>query len=638
MRQSFLKSLIAIAMVAVGTTGITGCQTWKKKGRGGPASRLATVTVKEISGEDYDRLELSAWPAAASKEKVAKFGMAKGKGAIQAQLPPVKTVLQLDYYKNDSLVLSSIACGDDNVFDLKSGPNPLTIYVCDATGGRFPPIDVGCDRDKPSYGPRLLRLLTAREYQRTIETITGLKTDVTRDFPREMRTHGFDNHEANGLITEAHAEAYYSAAKLVSQQMVKDLGRYMNCPGRDASCVGQFLRGFGRRAWRGPIDQEEEARLTSLYQTGSSFDDGMERLIQGLLMGPRFLYRFELGELRGGYYELSSWEMAQALSYMYWGTSPDDQLIAQAEAGRLTDRSVIAQEAQRLWQDPRAREQLGYFASLWLGADGVLSVNKDKNLFPHFDSDHRQKLLTETKNFFSHMVLDRGGSVADLYQADYTVGDQPLAAIYDGIPTNNGYIRYRSNERSGLLGHASILATFAGNEQSEPIKRGVFVLDRLLCQSVPPPPTSLQITPPPRDPNATVRERFAKHSQDEACALCHQRIDGIGFGMEDMDAVGRLKKVEAGRNIDAQGQVFSKGGAKTEFWGTAGLSRYLATSPQAEICVSKQVYRYAAGHDDDQKSACAVKDLDRAFVDGGRRVSNIFLTVPTLDAFRRRQP
>jgi hypothetical protein len=633
MRQGLLTILIAIATV----TQMTGCQTWKKKGRGGSASRLATVTVKEINGEDYDRLELLAWSAVENKEKAAKFGMAKGQGSIQIQLPPVKTVMQLDYYKNDSLVLSSLACGDDNVFDLKPGPNPLTIYVCDATGGRFPPIDVGCDNERPSYGPRILRLLTAREYQRTIETLTGFKSDFIRDFPKEMRIHGFDNNEANGVITDSHAEAYYSAAKNVSQVMVKDLGRFVNCPQRDASCVTPFLRGFGKRAWRGPLDQEEESRLASLYQTGSGFDDSMERLIQGLLMSPRFLYRFELGELRGSYYELSSWEMAQALSYMFWGTSPDDQLMAQAEAGRLRDRSVIAQESQRLWRDPRAREQVAHFASLWLGADGVLSVNKESNLYPYFDSSHRQKLLTETKDFFTHLVIDRGGTVADLYQSDYTVGDQSLASVYDGIPTN-GYIRYRSNERAGILGHASILATLAGNEQSEPVKRGVFVLDRLLCQPVPPPPSSLQITPPPRDPNASVRERFAKHSQDEACALCHKRIDGIGFGMEDMDAVGKLKAMDAGRNVDAQGQVFGQGGSVTSFSGTAGLSRYLATSPEAEICVSKQVYRYAAGQDDEKKSACAVKDLDRAFVDGGRKVSSIFLNVPTLDAFRRRQP
>ncbi len=632
-----MRSLLTNLLLAAVVSQTAGCQTWKKKGRGGSASRLATVSVKEISGEDYDRLELHAWNAAENKDKAAKFGMAKGQGVIQVQLPPAKTVIQLDYYKNDSLVLSSLACGDDNIFDLKPGPNPLTIYVCDASGGRFPPIDVGCDREHPSYGPRILRLLTAREYQRTIETLTGIKSDFTRDFPKEMRTHGFDNHEANGVITDAHAEAYYSAAKAVSQAMVKDIGRFTNCPQRDAGCVVPFLRGFGKRAWRGPLDQDEETRLTSLYQTGTGFDDSMERLIQGLLMSPRFLYRFELGELRGGYYELSSWEMAQALSYMFWGTSPDDQLMAQAEAGRLSDRSVIASEAQRLWRDPRAREQVAHFGALWLGAEGVLSVNKDKQMFPNFDSTQRQKLLAETKDFFAHLVIDRSGTVADMYQSDYTIGDQSLAAIYDGIPTN-GYIRYRTNERAGILGHASILATLAGNENSEPVKRGVFVLDRLLCQSVPPPPSSLQITPPPRDPSATVRERFAKHSQDQACALCHQRIDGIGFGMEDMDAVGRLKTVDAGRNVDARGQVVIKGAAVTEFYGTAGLSRYLATSPQAEVCVSKQIYRYAAGHDDDQRSACAVQDLDRGFVESGRKVSSIFLNIPTLDAFRRRQP
>jgi hypothetical protein len=108
--------------------------------------------------------------------------------------------------------------------------------------------------------------------------------------------------------------------------------------------------------------------------------------------------------------------------------------------------------------------------------------------------------------------------------------------------------------------------------------------------------------------------------------------------MEDMDAIGRFKQNDAGRPVDARGVLFGPGGEKTTFEGTAALSRFLATSAQAEGCLSKQVYRFAAGQDDDKKIACAVRDLDSAFVNGGKRISTIFLQVPTLDAFRRRQP
>jgi len=624
-------------LLLIGSLGAASCQTAKRKGGRGAGSKLATVSVKEISTEDYDRMELRAWPAGESKDVGSLFQIARGQGVIEVQVQPQRTSFQLEYFKNDQLVLSSTVCGDDHTFDLKPGPNPVTIYVCDAGGGRFPPLDLSCDKDSPLYGPRILRLLTAREYQRTITSLTGITTDVVSDFPKELRSHGFDNQEANGLITDAHAEAHYRAAKIVSSTMIKKLSSYVSCSQRDASCAGEFIRSFGKKAWRGPINQEESAKLLTLFQSGANFDDGLERVIQGMLMAPRFLYRFELGELNGSYYELSSWEMAQAISYMFWGMPPDDQLMALADAGKLTDKATIAAEAKRLWKDARAKENLGYFASSWLGTESVLGVNKDAILFPSFDSSLRRKAYNETNDFFTHVVADKNGSFADLFQSEYTIGDGALSSLYDGVPTG-GFIRYRSPERRGLLGHASILATYAGNDNSEPIKRGVFVLERLLCQVVPPPPPSLKITPPPRDPNASVRERFASHSTNPSCAICHTRIDGIGFGMEDMDAIGRFKQSDAGRPVDARGIVFGPGGEKNAFEGTAALGRFLATSAQAESCMSKQVYRFAAGQDNDKKIACAVRDLDSAFVSVGKRVSTIFLQVPTLDAFRRRQP
>ncbi|MCX6106797.1 MAG: DUF1592 domain-containing protein [Proteobacteria bacterium] len=595
------------------------------------------MSVKEIGTEEYDRMELRAWPAGESKDVGSLFQITRGQGVIEVQVQPQRTSFQLEYFKNDQLVLSSTGCGEDHTFDLKPGPNPVTIYVCDAGGGRFPPLDLSCDQNSPLYGPRILRLLTAREYQRTITSLTGITTDVVSDFPKELRSHGFDNQEANGLVTDAHAEAHYRAAKIVSSTMIKKLSSYVACAQRDASCAGEFIRSFGKKAWRGPLNQEESAKLLTLFQSGANFDDGLERVIQGLLMAPRFLYRFELGALKGSYYELSSWEMAQALSYMFWGMPPDDQLMALADAGKLTDKATIAAEAKRLWKDAKAKENLGYFTSSWLGTESVLGVNKDAVLFPAFDSSLRRKAYDETNDFFTDVVTDKNGSFADLFQSEYTIGDGALSSLYDGVPTG-GFIRYRSPERRGLLGHASILATYAGNDNSEPIKRGVFVLERLLCQVVPPPPPSLKITPPPRDPNASVRERFASHSTNPSCAICHTRIDGIGFGMEDMDAIGRFKQSDAGRPVDARGIVFGPGGEKNMFEGTAALGRFLATSAQAESCMSKQVYRFAAGQDNDKKIACAVRDLDSAFVSGGKRVSTIFLQVPTLDAFRRRQP
>ena len=217
--------------------------------------------------------------------------------------------------------------------------------------------------------------------------------------------------------------------------------------------------------------------------------------------------------------------------------------------------------------------------------------------------------------------------------AKQTFGDARLATLY-GAESREGRIEWNGSERRGLLGHASVLASYADADQTAPIKRGIFVLERLLCTEIPPPPPSLMVKPPPRDPNASTRERFAAHSQNQACAGCHKRIDGVGFGLEDMDEIGRYRTHQAGQPVDASGILYGFDGKEQPFIGTAELSAHIAASREAEMCFVKQLYRRTSGRLETQNDVCVIESLHQRLADDSSNIKNLMLAIPEQSAFR----
>lgn len=500
-----------------------------------------------------------------------------------------------------------------------------------------------CDRATPRLGSRSLRLLTNGEYQRTVQDLAGIDRDVTQDFPREVRSRGMENVTEASVVTDAHAAAYIKAAEVVALKVSANTKQFVSCDGvsGEDNCAQKFIEIFGKKAFRGPLDQGEKSRLFDVYtearrRTGT-FSGGIDWTVRAMLMSPRFLYRFEIGEAKGDIYELTPWEVAQALSYSFWGTMPDDRLMELAEKGEIKKPTVLAEETRRLLESPRSRGILGEFAARWLGADGVLAVNKDSGKFPQFQGSLREKFLKETKDFFATLVLDRNATFETLFDADFTVGDDDIAQFYGG-KRDGQVVRLPSKERVGLLGHASVLSAFADAEESHPVKRGLFALERILCRHIPPPPASLNVMPPPRDPKATTRERFAAHSSNDACSSCHVQIDGAGFGFEDMDAIGRFRSMEAGRKVDASGVILGSNGDKRTFQGTAELGRLISKNTDAQGCFVKQTIRYFSGREEKKSDFCAGEDLSGQFAAEGLNLKKLFLALPQQESFLKRRP
>lgn len=633
--QPRLKGILTLILL------VTACHNAIGR-RGGGQSNLATVTIGELSETDYDRILLQAFRPDDTTQAVMRVEAKRGEGKLQGTVAPGQYVLKLEYFAGDSVRYSSLACGNPPEFVLQAGDNAITIYLCDGDGRRVSRDTISCDPTQPVRGPRQMRLLTNIEYQSTVRDLVGLTDDVAGDFPKEIKHHGIDSLADTRKVTEAHAEAYYRAAGKVAAKVRADRTRFAACTAGEPEidCITRFIRSFGKRAFRGPLTTGEVEGLRQVFgsakQDGGSFDEALELTVQAMLIAPRFLYRYELGQETADAFELDPYEIAQALSYLYWGTMPDTRLFELADSGDLRKPEVMRAEAARLFNDPRAREVTGRFVVSWLGSDAILAVNKDNELHPEFDSALRSSLLRETREFFNDVVFARSGRFSDLFLSQQTFGDSRVASLY-GSESVAGRIEVNTSERRGLLGHASVLATYADADQTAPIKRGVFVLERLLCQEMPPPPAALMVKPPPRDPNASTRERFAAHSQNPACASCHKRIDGAGFGFEDMDEVGRYRTQQVGKPVDASGMLYTYDGKQQAFNGTAELSELIAKSSEAEMCFVKQLYRRTSGRLETQADACVIESLHQRLTDPNTTLKDVMLAIPEQEAFRLKQ-
>ena len=438
--------------------------------------------------------------------------------------------------------------------------------------------------------------------------------DSTVELPADSRPAGFpfDTDADSALVTAAHVDAYLAAAEQLADDAVARKSSLHPCDwqGQAASCARSLVERFGRRLFRRPLTTDEAARYGELAV--SDLATG----VHALLVSPSFLYRSELGAADGDRYRLTGYEIATALAFGFTGTTPDDALLDAAAAGELDGTAGIERWARRLLADPRAREQFGEMVLQWVGGQNVLGVDKRGDLFPSFDDATRHALASETRRFGAHVVLDGSGTLRELLAADYTILDATAARFYGVSPGPGGVTHYSDGTRAGLLGHASVLATTAHSDQTSPIRRGLLIRRNLLCQELPPPPPFAGGVPDV-DPTATTRERFAQHTSNAVCAGCHAYIDGIGFGLEGFDPIGRARDRENGATIDITGTVSDLEGlgtrTATAFATAPELASIIANSNAAQSCFTRQYLRFSRGLRETLAQRCERLSLERAF-------------------------
>lgn len=503
-------------------------------------------------------------------------------------------------------------------------------------------------------GPRVVKLLTRAELDRTLRDLLGDTTEPAQALPPETAIIGFendgDNHRATALLVEDLLRlAEQVSARALAEQRDLVLPCDPNVGGAQA-CGELFIDVFAPRAFRRPLTAAERDRLVGVFSGALGaygFEDAIALTMTTILVSPPFLYRVDLGlpllSLPAGEAGLaSSYEVAARLSYFLWGTMPDDALFEAAARGELLDAAGVEVQARRLLDDARARDAVGSFFRQWLGLDRLDSATKDTTRFPEYASELNAVWRESLLAFVDGVVFDGSGTLEELFTSPTLHLDTLMASIYGvDLPAHDGLAAADAPEgtRAGLLTQPGLMALLANPDQSSPIRRGVFVREKLLCQPIDPPPPDVVIEPPPASPELTTRERFAIHTESEQCAGCHVLIDPVGFGLEAYDALGRYRTTENGAPIDATGELLYTDdiGIEGPFDGALQLSEKLAASQQVRDCVMEHAFTFAMGRVPDDTDSCALEEIRARFAEGGS-MRELLVAIATSTAFRTIPP
>jgi hypothetical protein len=425
-------------------------------------------------------------------------------------------------------------------------------------------------------------------------------------------------------------------------------GRIFICRPEQASqeepCAQRIIETLMQRAYRRPVTNADLAGPLDFYRqarAAGGFEAGIEMALRALLVSPEFLFRVEqdpAGIESGAAYRVSDLQLASRLSFFLWSSIPDDELLAAAGRGDLSNPAVLEKQVRRMLADKRSESLVTNFAAQWLYLRNLMSITPDMRRFPDFDDNLRQAFRRETEMFFES-ILREDRSVLDLLGANYTFVNERLAKHY-GIPNIYGS-RFRrisldaDSQRGGLLRHGSILTVTSYPTRTSPVIRGKWILDNLLGIPPPPPPGNV----PALEDNKVaaglpIRERLAAHRDNPACAGCHQLMDPVGFSLETYDAVGRWRTVDAGEPIDASGGLPDG----SRFHGVDGLQQALVSRPEVFVGVlTEKLLTYALGRGVEHYDAPAVRKIVREAKAEEFRLSSLIMGITTSTPFQMRR-
>lgn len=398
--------------------------------------------------------------------------------------------------------------------------------------------------------------------------------------------------------------------------------------------VSEVLRRFMSRAFRRAVDANEVARMTEFFQNirgeFPSFEEAMRETLAMVLIQPDFLYRLELsGEPKRA---VTSTEMATRLSYFLWSTMPDEELNEFANRDQLQTPEQLIAAVDRMLSDARSSRLIEQFTSEWLGLHMLDNVAIDRKRYGQFKEDLKREMVRETQSCFAEL-LRNNESVLKLLDADYLMVNEPLAKHY-GITGVYGQAMQRvpvasDSHRGGLLSQASFLLLNSNGIDSHPIRRAVWIRDRLLNDPPPPPPPNVPSLEQadPKFHSLSVREQLEIHRKKESCNRCHRNIDPWGMLLENYDAVGLWRDREI-PNESLPGQA--------EIAGTVGLKHYLLDHRQRDFVTAlvSRLLTYALGREIELTDEPAIKAIVEATAADNFRLKQIVHQVVLSEPFR----
>ena len=414
--------------------------------------------------------------------------------------------------------------------------------------------------------------------------------------------------------------------------------------GHTPDCARKIVSDFGNRAFRRPLTPQEVTRYTNLVahvrSQGDSFEEGICLAIQGMLVSPHFLYRIERDppatkESTG--HPINQYELASRLSYFLWSSMPDETLRECASHQSLRQPAVLKAQIQRMLQDPRANALAENFAGQWLQIRVLESFKPDRGRFPEFDDYLRMSMRQETELFFEN-VIHEDRSIVDLLVGKYTFLNERLANFY-GIPGVEGpafrKVDLTNTPRGGLLTQASVLTVTSYPNRTSPVLRGKWILENILNAPPPPPPPGVpELNVSTVGTEATLRQQLEAHRKNPTCASCHARMDPLGFGLENFDAVGAWRESDGKFAIDSSGSLPDG----RSFRGPDGLKTILKADRDAFAqCLTTKLMTYALGRGLEGYDRPTVKEISHRIAANDYRFSNLVLEIVNSRAFQMRR-
>ena len=410
------------------------------------------------------------------------------------------------------------------------------------------------------------------------------------------------------------------------------------CRPKDAAseepCARKILSTLAKRAYRRPVTEQDVQALLDFYKEGrtaANFDAGIQRGLERVLAAPSFLFRIErepADAKAGSIFRLNDLDLASRLSFFLWSSIPDDELLNAAIAGKLKVPAVLEQQVRRMLADPRSRALVDNFFDQWLQMSKLTGLVPDVDAFPDFDENLREATRQETGEFVANQLRE-DRSVLELLTANYSYLNERLARHY-GIPNIYGNhfrkVSFTDGVRGGLLGQASVLTVTSYPNRTSVVLRGKWLLANILGAPPPPPPADV---PSLKDPGQdgqprSLRDRMEQHRNNPACAGCHQRMDPLGFSLENFDALGNWRTAADGEKVDASASLPDG----TTFEGVAGLRKLLVNHKDDYVrTLAEKLLAYSIGRGIEYYDLPAIRRIVRESAPSDHRWSSLVLGI-----------
>ena len=395
-------------------------------------------------------------------------------------------------------------------------------------------------------------------------------------------------------------------------------------PASGRACVEKIVSNLAHHAYRRPATKLEVASLMKFVamakSSGQSTEQGIQLALEAMLVSPEFLFRIErdpnpLDAEKA--HRLSDTELATRLSYFLWSSMPDDELLAIAEAGKLREPATLDGQVKRMMTDRKAAAFADNFAGQWLEIRNLDSITPDPQKFKLWNPQLRDEMRTETNMFFQH-VLSENRPISDFIDARYTFLNEDLAKFY-GIEGVKGpdfrRVELTTDQRGGVLSQGSVLAVSSYPSRTSPTIRGKYLLNNILGTPIPPPPPDVPAFDDSKiGAEVSMRKQLEAHRNNPVCASCHDRMDVLGFGLENYDAIGKWRTMDGKFPVDSSG-VLPSG----KSFSTPLEMREILTGMQGDFarCLTEKMLVYALGRGLKPYDKRTVEEIDTKLAASG---------------------